>query len=1242
MAAPSTARGLSDHNDKHHDSKGEVKSSNTSAKSNPSSPERPRSNSFDSRKFEMHKEELVLNLKNSSSSSNINGVSSKAVGQEALNFSNNRIRFGINGSLLSDSNPHSDVDSLAYSRANSTIEPKEVDYLHLIDSVVVDESGCSSNTHESSIKREKLSSNNDFNNISSSSSHSLVEGANNGAANQPTAASNSWSPTNGMEEGAVAGVRSFSKHRSQSDFSTYSIVEDSLLADISDGLNVIHKNVVSTNNINKFMLMTINRCIDYTKASKGIPLIPKLEVLSTNELYKLVTSSIHCMQDMQTRVSINYHLDLHNIDTENATLGFRNKSVAALLGHSNNINNCVNTEGNLYGNEKTNGNNLGELYSNEKYVKDTTCRTDKQWLQDNLLCLLSNAVKYSLRGRVELAVFVVSEKEKNALLSLSVQSDADNLCDEADSEEERESNALLDGTYSLMPYSRDGVNVPDYDSQSDNVTIPTEMCSPHVGSKRTRERLSHSSSGSLATDYYPDILNAEHRNLAGSSDSFTKEEHDNLRIDSDDWRPDLEGQQARYSPVSSAMSESSSGSILQKFVSWTMGNSSSYASPRENTMPDPWSQSEGGIAMEPGQGMAVRQKPKPVNLLPPKRKLIPLKSSQAMLSGVEEHQLKEKKVKINDEKDMFLGSLLDEKIHPHSTRTLRIEVADSGRLLPESILSTIFSPSKQAERGEAQGGTGIGLFSLAVRVESLGGAYGAFPRKDGQAGTVFWFEIPLYSTSYNYFFRSHNNMNNQSNRKLIRSRPSSIRNNNMVASKSGSGSSKSYYSSQVDYTNTTGSASVSLSKQNSPSPQFLDADTSNGDDKVFGVSDSCFTKSSKNASMSVNAFVSGNHSTKAEATNGSAFAPSAIGNSDASEKEKAEVSLFESEGNHNDESDKNVGEECLFPSHGNMNDALNFARIGADTAKTYRSSFNCHVTPNNTRSPPSTRGKRRSSVGAPVTRERYESTRKSGAERKLRILFVDDSLPILKMISLMLSRQGHTVEQAENGQIAVDLVARRQSDAGGETLSRVNFYDVILMDLQMPVLDGIGAIQKIREMECDKVIHSEENSAQRDIDNLFDHNNFHNFIIAVSANSDSQTSANALAAGANHFLAKPFTLDAFDELVNSHFKKSIPDSNSCSAHSRDSLKGSLANGQSSDSEGTSMKTRVCEGEGILQQIGTSIVPDQEQKLSKSDHCRNARNSKVKANKIQNSRPDIHERLADEEAKTVVLASSSLM
>ena len=120
----------------------------------------------------------------------------------------------------------------------------------------------------------------------------------------------------------------------------------------------------------------------------------------------------------------------------------------------------------------------------------------------------------------------------------------------------------------------------------------------------------------------------------------------------------------------------------------------------------------------------------------------------------------------------------------------------------------------------------------------------------------------------------------------------------------------------------------------------------------------------------------------------------------------------------------------------------------------------------------------------------------------LSILLVDDSLTILNMTTRSLEKMGHCVTKAENGAIAFELMKQRK-------------YDVVLMDLQMPVMDGFTATASIRSHEETLKLSS----------------NCRQVIIGVSANSDDQTRTAALRSGMNAFLAKPFTMSRFSELL---------------------------------------------------------------------------------------------------------------
>lgn len=76
-------------------------------------------------------------------------------------------------------------------------------------------------------------------------------------------------------------------------------------------------------------------------------------------------------------------------------------------------------------------------------------------------------------------------------------------------------------------------------------------------------------------------------------------------------------------------------------------------------------------------------------------------------------------------------------------------------------------------------------------------------------------------------------------------------------------------------------------------------------------------------------------------------------------------------------------------------------------------------------------------------------------ERTLRILLADDAGDIRRLITVFIASSGHSVEWAENGEQAVEMFKR------GE-------YDLVLMDMQMPVMDGLCATRRIREWELEQ------------------------------------------------------------------------------------------------------------------------------------------------------------------------------
>ena len=87
-----------------------------------------------------------------------------------------------------------------------------------------------------------------------------------------------------------------------------------------------------------------------------------------------------------------------------------------------------------------------------------------------------------------------------------------------------------------------------------------------------------------------------------------------------------------------------------------------------------------------------------------------------------------------------------------------------------------------------------------------------------------------------------------------------------------------------------------------------------------------------------------------------------------------------------------------------------------------------------------------------VPRESLELAGRRPAGRQPVVLLAEDNAMNQRLATTLLDRLGHRVDVADNGAIAVDM-------------ARVGTYDVVLMDLQMPEMDGLRCARLIRQRE---------------------------------------------------------------------------------------------------------------------------------------------------------------------------------
>ena len=122
----------------------------------------------------------------------------------------------------------------------------------------------------------------------------------------------------------------------------------------------------------------------------------------------------------------------------------------------------------------------------------------------------------------------------------------------------------------------------------------------------------------------------------------------------------------------------------------------------------------------------------------------------------------------------------------------------------------------------------------------------------------------------------------------------------------------------------------------------------------------------------------------------------------------------------------------------------------------------------------------------------------TGQFPSLRILLAEDSLVNQRLAVALLKKHGHAVTVASNGHEAISLWETQP-------------FDMVLMDVQMPIMDGLEATAEIRARESKTGAHMP--------------------IIAVTANAMSGDREICLAAGMDGYVSKPIRTDELFEVL---------------------------------------------------------------------------------------------------------------
>lgn len=138
--------------------------------------------------------------------------------------------------------------------------------------------------------------------------------------------------------------------------------------------------------------------------------------------------------------------------------------------------------------------------------------------------------------------------------------------------------------------------------------------------------------------------------------------------------------------------------------------------------------------------------------------------------------------------------------------------------------------------------------------------------------------------------------------------------------------------------------------------------------------------------------------------------------------------------------------------------------------------------------------------------------------KKLRLLLVEDSYSLQELARILIEKKGDDLTIVSNGLEALQCMSNCD-------------FDVVFMDLHMPLMDGLTTLRFIRQFETGKKVAAPElkGIATQLVKRLQE---THTYVVAVTANSHEKDKQSCFDAGVDDFLTKPYRINSFEKVLN--------------------------------------------------------------------------------------------------------------